>query len=261
MAKPKLLKSQNGFWYFQFPKEIDQPGSNFYKAVEYLDYDEYKCQQLLKPIVDKYPDAAIDAHAHLSMSYRNQGKNLDAMRNADRAYSIGKEALSKINEEIELDWHIIPNRPFLRACITYGRECVLYNEINRGIEIYEEALKYEQEDNVGVRYFLLECYFRKKKFKEAELLLQKYEDDAEFLYGKILLELLTGTGNGIKHIKAAFKANKYILNEILGFSSPIIEKEDEHKLYYAMDYCIRYKAILKSKKIWAAFFDLAPPLI
>lgn len=267
----KLIKYYND-WKFIYPKGMDEVFDEYMEAIEYLGSDEKECQKRLKKIINQFPESHLDAYNHLSISLRNQNKTDESLHFALLSYSLGKNAFPKeFNENTdEISWLDMDNRPFLRACQILGLEFQFRKNINRAIELYEENLKYNPNDNQGIRYLLLECYFLNKDFENIKKLFDKYNDDysVEFLYGRLIYDILKNQGKLIEElIFDAKKCNKYVIYEL---AKDLHIKPESHILLWgemsegnsvgsiqeAYEYWNRNKKILNLKKI-KEFFKYA----
>lgn len=137
-------------------------------------------------------------------------------------------------------------------------------EYENAIEIYNEILQYNENDNQGVRYLILECLLSLKDFDQAEKLLKKHDDDwgIEFVFWKLIIAIIK---NEIKKIDTifenAFKRNKFVLEEIVNtkhIAPPTFRIPGEPlfdagnpvgSIQEAYDYWKRNKSMLKDKRI------------
>ncbi|NQT78709.1 MAG: tetratricopeptide repeat protein [Bacteroidetes bacterium] len=265
--KPYLINDM-GHWIFSYPEEMEEVFDEFWEAFDFLDHDEDECQKRFKKIIEKYPEAYIDAYNYMSISFRNQGKTHESLHYAITAYLLGKSCIQpefKQGED-QILWGHIENRPFLRSCQILGLEYEYRKDYRRAIELYLENLSYNEGDNQGIRYLLLECYFATKDYKALRDLLDQNPNDwgVDFLYGKILLEILTGNDSS-PYVEAAFNRNGYIVDEVLKqmhvnpgpYKDPdtgrTIDGAPAGSIQEAYEYWQRNKQILNLKKVKAEF--------
>lgn len=267
----KLIKYYDK-WKFVYPKEMEEVFEQYWDAIELLGYDEKECQKRLKKIVRQFPESHLDAYNHLSLSFRNQNKATESLQYALISYLLGKNAFPKeFNENNDkISWLEMDNRPFLRSCQTLGLEFQQRNKTNRAIELFEENLKYNPNDNQGIRYLLLECHLQNKNFEKVKNLLDKYEGDysVEFLYGRLVYDILTNQGKCTDElIIDAKKCNKHVISELAKDihiepephvlpSGEILEGIGVNSTQEAYEYWCRNKKILNLKKI-KGFFKYA----
>jgi tetratricopeptide (TPR) repeat protein len=134
----------------------------------------------------------------------------------------GRRALGKrfFKENEGHFWGVLESRPFMRAV---GALAVLYWEIGQGDEaigLWREMLRFNPNDNQGVRYLLLCCLLELNRDEEAAELLKCYAGDfsADWSYGEALLAFRTGgdTPSSRRSLSTAQKQNPYVLPYLLG---------------------------------------------
>lgn len=272
--KPRLINDM-GHWIFDYPEEMEEAFDEFWEAFEFLDHDEDECQTRFKKIIAQYPEAYIDAYNYMSISLRNQNKAHESLHYALTAYLLGKSCIPpefKQGED-QILWGHIENRPFLRSCQILGLEYEYRKDYKRAIELYRENLNYNEGDNQGIRYLLLECLFATKDYKAIRKLFEQYPGDprVDFLYGKILLEILTDNDPS-PYAEDAFHSNYYVIDEVLKqmhvnpgpFVDPKTGREIDGSprgsIQEAYEYWERNKAILNLKKVKEAFKNIKAQL-
>ncbi|WP_031425444.1 hypothetical protein [Flavimarina sp. Hel_I_48] len=216
--KLKLVKYYDD-WRFNFPKEMDKVFDEYWEAIDFLDYDENECQKRLQKIISNFSECHLDAYTHVSISYRNQKKVTQSFHYALTSYLLGKNAFPKEFDEKNdrIIWSNMDNRPFLRACQNLGLEYQYRKDFSRTIELYRENLSYNENDNQGIRYLLLECYLELKDYKEFKNLLDKYDGDyiVEFFYGRVIYDILKNNGKeAMDLLTEAAKCNKHVVMEL-----------------------------------------------
>jgi tetratricopeptide (TPR) repeat protein len=174
--KPNLVNYGENEWEFVYPPNIDNESvyNEFWEGVEQLDYNDKIAEKIFKLLIKKHP-FYLDAYNHLSIAFRNQNKTFESFITAEKAYNLGKSIFPKEfnKDKDELIWSNHDNRPFLRCCQTFGQEYQLQNKYKKAIEIYSEILHYNNGDNQGIRYLILECLFALKDYKQAEIFISK----------------------------------------------------------------------------------------
>jgi len=265
--RPTVKCYNENEWEFVYPNSIDNEKTynEFWEGVELLDYDDTKAEKIFKGLIAKHP-FYIDAYNHLSISFRNQNKTFESLLTAEKSYNIGKQCFpNEFNPKTDkLIWSILENRPFLRACQTYGLECQAHKDYSTAIEIFNENLLLNDNDNQGIRYLLLEIYFVKKDLQATREIIEKFKDDysIEFMFGAVSLEIMENNFDKADNIlKEAVKINKFFIAEII---------KDKHQapppfrlpgepnynagipigsIQQAYDYWLRNKELYKTKKI------------
>lgn len=265
--KPVVVNSYQDEWQFVYPPEIDNEitYNQYLEGVELLDYDDCEAENIFKALIKLHP-YYIDAYVHLSIAFKNQKKPFESFITAEKAYSIGKSCFPKEFKASKhhLPWICLDNRPFLRACHVLGLEYQDRKEYENAIELYNEILQYNENDNQGVRYLILECLLSLKDFDQAEKLLKKHDDDwgIEFVFGKLIIAIIKNEAKKTDTIlEDAFKRNKFVLEKIVNTKHiappPFRIPGEPHfdagspvgSIQEAYDYWKRNKSILKDKRI------------
>ncbi|MCK9290400.1 MAG: hypothetical protein WCR58_03000 [Bacteroidales bacterium] len=220
IEKPFLRQYDDNEWEFVYPSSIDNENvfDLFYEGVEFLDYNDKEAERIFKSLIKNHP-YHIDAYNHLSIAFRNQNKTFESLLTAEKAYTLGKECFPKdFDYRIgKISWGWLENRPFLRACQIYGLECQYAKNYNSALKLYQENLSFNENDNQGIRYLLLETLLVLKEYNQAEKLIEKYEDDfsIEFKYGLVSLYVLKGDYNSAdNHLIEAVQTNQHFIKEV-----------------------------------------------
>lgn len=208
-------------WEFQYSHDIENEriSDEYWSGVEVLGYDDVEAENIFKELIGKCP-YYIDAYVHLSIAFKNQGKQYESFLTAEKAYLIGKSCFPKEfkMKKHQLPWIILENRPFLRACHVLGLEYQQRKRYKEAVELYGEILAYNKGDNQGVRYLILDCLFVLKDFDQAEKILKKYDDDwgIEFVYGRLILAIVKNELDNIDLLLAnASECNKFVFKQIV----------------------------------------------
>jgi tetratricopeptide (TPR) repeat protein len=219
--KPIVQQYFENDWEFIYPPSIDNEkvSDEFWHAVELLDNDDQMAEEIFKKLIVKYP-YYIDAYNHLSIAFRNQGKEFESLLTAEKSFNLGKSCLPKsFNlKKDKLIWSNLDNRPFLRACQIFGLECQYHKKYSEAIEIYKLNLTLNENDNQGIRYLLLETFFATKDYKQAQQLLNQYPDDfsIEFKFGLVALGILQDDyEQADKNLEEAIQINKFFIEEVI----------------------------------------------
>lgn len=221
IAKPVIRPYSESEWEFIYPSSIDNESvyDEYWNALEWLNYQDDKAEQILKKLILKHP-YFIDAYNHLSIAYRNQKKTFESLLTAEKSYNLGKECFPKEFDlkKHKLIWPCLDNRPFLRACQTYGLECQYHKKYDIAKKVYQENLSLNEGDNQGIRYLLLEVYFATNDKKEVRKLIEKYYDDfsIEFKFGSVAIEVLDDNlDQADKKLHKAIQMNKHFVDEVI----------------------------------------------
>ena len=267
LERPIIKRFNETDWEFINPESYDNEivADEFWKAVEMLDYDDHRAEDVFKKLIEKHP-FYIDAYVHLSNAFRNQKKTFESLLTAEKAYTISRECLPKEfnSKKHKIIWSWLENRPFLRAYLNYALENIEHKNHEIAISVLKDILNFNENDNQGARYTLLETYLKLKNFDEAKKIIKKYKDDfsIEFKFGEVALAVLDGnTKKADILLKEAIQTNKFFIDEI---------KKEKHikpaphripdepffdagipigSVQQAYEYWSRNKDLYKSKKI------------
>lgn len=218
--KPSLIKIDESEWKFVFPQNYDNEiiFDLFEEGLDTLDVDDFQSEHFFKKIIEKCP-YHIDAFNHLSVAFKNQNKNLEALLVTEKAYKIGIDCFPKeFNfKKDKIEWSILDNRPFLRACIGIALEYYEKNELEKTINALTDILRFNENDNQGIRYLLLEIYFKLSRYREIDKLLKKYKDDfsIEFTFGAVCMAILKDDFiKANRLLQKAIKTNHFFIDEV-----------------------------------------------
>ena len=247
-------------WEFVFPTKVHQVADDFWDAVELIECDAKSAEKELKKIITKIP-YHIDAYNHLSIVFNNQKKYFESLISAEKAYNLGKECFPS-NFDFEngkIQWIGLNNRPFLRSCQILGLEYQRIKEYNKAINLYEEAIKYNPNDNQGLRSLALECHFLKNDIEKVKILLNNFSDDysIEFLVAKVIVYILDDKNDlAIENLKEIKNQNKSIIGVIKKEKPKSYENDFSSdfgiavgSLQEAENYYKRNSSIFKIKKV------------
>lgn len=267
LERPIIKRFNETDWEFINPESYDNEivADEFWKATEMLDYEDQRAEDVFKKLIEKHP-FYIDAYVHLSFAFRNQNKTFESLLTAEKAYNISRECLPKEfnSKKHKIIWSWLENRPFLRAYLNYALENIEHKNYDIAISVLKDILNFNENDNQGVRYTLLETYLKLKNFDEAKKIIKKYKDDfsIEFKFAEVALTVLDGnTKKANILLKEAIQTNKFFIDEI---------KKEKHikpalyripgepffdagipigSVHQAYEYWSRNKDLYKSKKI------------
>lgn len=138
-----------------------------------------------------------------------------------KAIEASKKSLGKDFEEFKGEfWGFHQTRPYMRAMAGLAATYFNSDQIQRAINTWEEMLELNPNDNQGVRYGLITALLTVKKFKDAEKLLNDYEDDgsATWLYSKAYLFYNQKNKKPLatKVLVNAFRFNPYVPFYVFG---------------------------------------------
>ncbi|OJV50987.1 MAG: hypothetical protein BGO31_11000 [Bacteroidetes bacterium 43-16] len=271
--KPFFRKFNDTDWEFVYPESLQDEtlSDTFWNAVDLLDYNDKVAEEVFKKIITRYP-YHIDAYNYLSIAFRNQNKGLESLLCAGKAYEIGKSCMPGefFKKRNKMSWSWLENRPFLRSCQIYAMECAIHKEYDKAIELFKENLSWNEGDNQGIRYLLLETYLKVKDYEQADKLVKKYREEhsIEFTFGAVALAVLNDNIRlADKLLQTAVKTNQYFVAEV---SKSRHVKPPPHRIpgepffdagiptrsiQESYDYWNRNKELYKNKKIIEYFKD------
>lgn len=205
-------------WAFSEFSRSNSAEEAFEKAFELLNFDGYElAESAFKNIILENLDD-IDAYHHLAMLYEATDRQVEAYLCSKEAVNIGLNAIPKKFDwkKSKLDWHILENRPFLRAYHSLGLRYERMEKPELAIEIYSRMVSVCPNDNIGVRLLLPRLLFETGDYLSVVRLCKDYEDDAspEISYSYPLALALMGESSKAK--KLFEEAEKY---------TPLVAKE------------------------------------
>lgn len=105
----------------------------------------------------------------------------DLVKEYGKAYTNAKNLLTKkgfmTTDCIGDYWLILETRPFIRLLHNYIITLINTNRLLDAIDRLKEALIFNTNDNLGLRYDLIHLYVKLQRFDEALALQEKYKDD------------------------------------------------------------------------------------
>lgn len=193
IMKPKLVEIMENDWIVSYPKCVNENFEEYWDAVELMNSNPKTAEKGLKKIIENCPKGHIDAILHLGFLYNDTGKKIEGNALINKAHSIALEAIPDKFDETKdkIIWASLENRPFLRTFQGAILELMKETEYESAIEKCRFVLNVNPNDNQGIRYLLLECYFHQKEPKNVLKLINEYEEEwsLDFSYGGVLANL------------------------------------------------------------------------
>lgn len=178
---------------FEWGEDRDRISENFYRAEEMLD-DGFTVQgkSALKKILAEDPQF-IDAYNSLGFLEMDAGKYDKAMTILRQAFEIGNNLIPH-DFDGKIMWGFLDNRPFLRSMHGLGVCYLKTGDMTKANDLFAKMLKYNPNDNQGIRALAIECNLAFKNYPEVLAICDRYPDDAmaDTLYGRILALHRTG---------------------------------------------------------------------
>jgi tetratricopeptide (TPR) repeat protein len=236
IERPALIKDIAGDWRTVYPKETEKYFDDYWEAVEIMDSNPVRAEQIFKKIISKCGEGHIDAILHLGFLYNDTGKNVAGEAMIRKAHAV---IVQIIPETFDLDneripWGWLENRPLLRTFHAIGLEFMKKNQYGKAIEKFEFVLKVNPSDNQGVRYLMADCFFYLNKYDKFFELDKLYSDDhtVDFLYGKLLALLKTNKiDEAKKQFDTARNAFPHVASELIKKKHSFPHNEFDQPLY------------------------------
>lgn len=193
---------------------------SLYDGFELAEMGEIKhARENLTDIVARYP-LAIDAYHHLGNLAWQEGNIPRALKYYEMAVRIGRLSLPE-RLDGRLPWGILENRPFLRAC--HGRGLALMH-LDRGLEAaeaFDELLRFNPDDNQGVRYLAPPLWLAHGAWDRAGELLDRTGVDGTNRYTRALIDIEQGRRReALRWLCSAIADNRYVISMVLGLIQP-----------------------------------------
>lgn len=211
----KLLSSGQPF-SFEKRTAIEKAQSLMYDAFEAEGAERIRlAQEALKVS----PDCA-DAYVLLAEETAN---SLEEARNFyEKGMKAGERALGEevFREDAGHFWGIVATRPYMRARAGLAQCLWMMGERKQAIEHFEDLLRLDSQDHLGLRHALIHCLIEEGLEKEALNLLDRYPEDrsATWAYSHALLHFRqAGEGKETEQsLRLALDANPYVPFYLLG---------------------------------------------
>ncbi len=186
--QPTIQKSY-GEWRTFYPPMTEEIEESYWNAVELMDTNPKKSEQLFKKVISTCGNGHLDAILHLGLLYNDTNRTIEGNALITKAYHLATQAFPKdFNfDEDQLIWPDLPNRPILRSLQSYGLELMKEQKFEEAIEEFDRILRLNPGDNQGVRYLILDCLLNLGYYQQAIELVDNWGDcSVEFMYGKML---------------------------------------------------------------------------
>lgn len=136
------------------------------------------------------PDC-LEAHLCKTGWMEDPEKRIDALEDL---LDLGDRVLGVNDPDFEPErwWKHHVTRPYLRAMAFLGFELMRLNYLDEATEVLQEVLELNPDDNLAVRYLLLELALYKKDLSLFDEICRAYPDDEGliFYYGKAIAQYL-----------------------------------------------------------------------
>ncbi|NTF98287.1 tetratricopeptide repeat protein [Rhizobium rhizogenes] len=180
-----------------------------------------RCVKALTELVATYPDF-IDGHAHLGFALLEQGKASRALEACHSGYDLATAMIPSSYRGV-IEWGWLENRPFLRAAQGVALCHQQLGQRQQTIEVMQRMLKWNPNDNQGIRFLIASEYLRAGDASRASRILKKEADHfPPYQYEAALIEIAAGRMvSAATALRRAFIANGYIAEILCGMTDPL----------------------------------------
>jgi len=134
----------------------------------------------------------------------------------------GERALGKkaFKEDFGHFWGLLETRPYMRARAGLAQSLWEAGQREEAVEHYWDLLRFNPNDNQGIRDLLMPCLIEFGCDEDAEKLFKQFKEDAMavWMYSRALLDFRKygDSPAADKSLKAALDENKYVPSYLLG---------------------------------------------
>ncbi len=209
---------------FLWSKSRNKIFERFYDADEITEPDTAINE--LQKIINDDPEF-IDAYNSIGwweLSLRNYGNAFHCFMNA---FKIGDKLIPK-NYNGRIIWGILSNRPFLRSMHGLGLTYLFMQEWDKSSKIFKKILRYNPNDNQGIRALAIQSYLAQGKFEDVLNICKMYPEDImpDTLYGAVLANYrLDRIKKAEEALKKAIEFSSNVAKELLKKKHKQIESE------------------------------------
>lgn len=199
----------------------------FYQTMEIIESgDTQKALNQLRSIIKKDPEF-IDAYNSFGAYFYEKGNPRKRLEYYSKAYQIGQRVIPNAFTG-RIPWIQLENRPFLRSMHGLGL-CYIYEmQRDKAIDLFERLLRYNPNDNQGVRCIIGDLYLQNKDHQAADNYFKDNLDYPPYRYSYGLSLFMQGFYiESIVQFWMGFYKNIYILEHILDHY-PIIKYDFYH---------------------------------
>jgi tetratricopeptide (TPR) repeat protein len=257
-----LLDNKGRQGRFEFGESRIYLFEKFDQASELYDRGDFlKAQSLLKTIIEGDPEF-IEAY-HMLGIMEHENNNLEK---AKKLFSQGVKIAENIIPNTfngNIIWGDVDNRSYLRNLHGLGLVYMDLSQIQNAILIFKKIIRYNPNDNQGIRYLLGDLYLMNGNLIKAQSYYKDNLDYPPYLYSYALaLVLQNKYTEAIKHFRLGFINNIYIA-EIIREKFPLLKYDMWHSSNFewpetANDYFRRIRKIWENsnaKKLLNRLFD------
>jgi len=156
----------------------------------------------------------VDAHGHIGHVLAFNSRFQEAEESYRRAVTLGREQLGEIDPNHA--WVDLDSRPFMRALHGLGLVLEEQRAWQEALECYQELLRIDPNDHLGVRYRIGHVYHQLGDFSQARTWYTYASDWPEGAWNLVWLNLEEGDESAAALAAVqALQANAYVPNVLL----------------------------------------------
>jgi tetratricopeptide (TPR) repeat protein len=187
----------------------------------YFEFEYEKSKKLLNKIILKDP---LYSNAYLLLSTLSYAENdfEQAQRDLNKGLNIWESSIPE-DFDGEIPWGFLENRPYLTLLFEMAILTDKAGKPEEAITYADKVLKYNPNDNQGVRWVIGNFFLKANKYDQAEKFLKKTAEEYppnRYSYA-LLLMLNQKRWDAVSQMRMAFIENIYIY-EHLSFKAPIV---------------------------------------
>ncbi len=243
-AKPKQARKTPGNKDWLKAEDVFDQGREYDWSGE-----PKKAMQMYRRALDIHP-GYVDAHVHIGHDLASMIRYPEAEGSYRRALTLGREQLGEIDPEDA--WVDLDTRPFMRALHGLGLVLARKREWQQALECFQELLRIDPQDHLGIRYLIGEVYHQLGDFHQARVWYQRAADWPEGAWNLVWLHLEEEDvpGAALTAVKA-LQVNTYVptvLQRMIYIRFGPIPHFALHSFEQAISYC-REQQVLMWRRI------------
>ena len=202
-------------------EELTDEDRAFDLVDEAWDSSPAKGRKLAVQALELWPDC-IPAYEYLFVSIKSKKQRLEYIENA---VEIGKRLFGGkyLKEHIGNFWNLVETRPYMRSLHALAEYHAGEGNLSNAIVIWEDIIRLNTDDNLGVRYSLLSALLRQRDLKSYSKYCKKYpEDTTPYLFNDALVHFMKegASAEANEYLKNAAVNNSYAIPLLLHDAPP-----------------------------------------
>lgn len=198
---------------------------------EAWDSSPAKGRKLAAQALELWPDC-IPAYEYLFSSVKSKKQRLEYI---ETAVDIGKRLFGGkyLKEHIGNFWNLVETRPYMRSLQALAEYHAGKGNVLTAIAIWEDMIRLNKDDNLGVRYSLLPALLGQRDLKSYSKYRKEYpEETTPYLFNDALVQFMKegASTRANEYLKTAAANNAYVIPLIL-HDAPPSSLPDSYTLY------------------------------